>query len=123
MIRPLRSSPFLFAALLIASGASHAAASQSGSAPGLNPYRIPFKSGAYRCELGRSVHVRQVSPDQRTAVLQWQRHDYTLHAVRAQSGALRYEDAESGLVWIVIHGKSMLLDSKAGQRLADACRA
>ena len=123
MTRQLRSCSVLAAALLIASGATHAAAPQSGPAPGLNPYRIPFKSGAYRCELGRSVHVRQVSSDQRTAVLQWERRDYTLHAVNARSGALRYEDAESGLVWIVIHGKSMLLDSKAGQRLADACRA
>lgn len=42
-------------------------------------------------------------------------------AVDARSGALRCEDRDSGLVRLMIHGKSMLLDTKQRQRLADAC--
>jgi hypothetical protein len=90
---------------------------------GFNPYRIAMPSGAYRCELGRSVQVRDVSADMRTAVLRWGSRDYTLRAVQARSGALRYEDETSGLAWIVIPGTSMLLDTREGQRLANACRA
>ncbi|RPH45271.1 MAG: hypothetical protein EHM87_07055 [Burkholderiales bacterium] len=90
---------------------------------GFNPYRIAMPAGAYRCELGRSVQVRDVSADMRTAVLRWGSRDYTLQAVHARSGALRYEDANSGLAWIVIPGTSMLLDTREGQRLANACRA
>jgi hypothetical protein len=93
-----------------------------GAAPGADPHRIGFKAGPYRCELGRSVDVRQVSADRRTAVLTWQRRDYTLHAVGTDSGALRYEDRGSGLVWLMIHRKAMLLDAKEGQRLANECR-
>jgi hypothetical protein len=89
---------------------------------GFNPYRIPFAPGAYRCELGRSVHVRSVSADLRTTVLRWGREEYTLRAVDARSGALRYEDPGSGLAWIVLRDRSMLLDARAGQRLANACR-
>jgi hypothetical protein len=89
---------------------------------GFNPYRIAMPSGAYRCEFGRSVQVREVSADMRTAVLRWGSRDYTLRAVQARSGALRYEDEASGLAWLVIPGTSMLLDTREGQRLANACR-
>jgi len=100
-----------------------AAPAQAAAPAGFNPHGIVFKPGRYRCELGQSVEVRTVSADQQTAVLKWRTRDYTLRAVDARSGALRYEDASSGLVWLVIHGKSMLLDTRQGQRLADACRA
>jgi len=90
---------------------------------GFNPHKIGFKTGAYRCELGRSVQVRSVSTDLQTATLNWNRRDYTMKAVDSRSGALRYEDKGSGLVWLMIHGKSMLLDTKQGQRLADDCKA
>ena len=52
----------------------------------------------------------------------WEKKDYTLRAVNARSGALRYEDAASGLVWLVIVGKAMLLDTKHGKQLANDCK-
>ncbi len=45
-----------------------------------------------------------------------------MHAVGARSGALRYEDSQSGLVWLVIATKSMLLDTKHGRQLANECK-
>jgi len=77
--------------------------------------------GTYRCELSRKVVVREVSPDQSLAVLNWGKRDYTMHAVHAPSGALRFEH-ESGLTWITVVGKSMLLDTKRGKQLANECR-
>jgi Membrane-bound lysozyme-inhibitor of c-type lysozyme len=88
-----------------------------------NPHTMKFKSGAYRCELGKQVQVRAVSADLQTAHLNWNQRDYTMRAVTTRSGALRYEDADSGLVWLMIPGKSMLLDTRQGQRLANECRA
>jgi hypothetical protein len=106
-----------------AAGRDAAHAAPSHRVPtGFNPYRIAHAPGAYRCELGRRVHVRTVSADLRTAVLRWGRDEHTLRAVEARSGALRYEDPASGLAWIVLHDRSMLLDMRAGQRLANACR-
>jgi len=89
----------------------------------LNPHNIPFDAGTYRCELNRTVQIRQISPDQLTAVLQWDKKDYTLRAVSARTGALRFEDPASGLVWLVIAGKSMLLDTKQGRQLANECKS
>jgi hypothetical protein len=98
-------------------------AAPAGRVPdGFNPYGIAFAPGTYRCELGRSVLVRTVAPDLRSTVLRWGDDERTLRAVDARSGALRYEDPGSGLAWIVLRDRAMLLDARAGQRLANACR-
>lgn len=88
----------------------------------INPAGLPFRAGTYRCELNRQVHVRDVAPDLGFAVLNWERKDYTLRVVGTRTGALRYEDSASGLVWLVIVGKAMLLDTKRGQQLANECK-
>lgn len=88
-----------------------------------NPAGLQHKAGVYKCDMNRSVTVRSVEADLRTAVVHWNRHDYTMRAVNTQSGALRYEDAGSGLVWIVITSKSMLLDARHGKQLANDCKA
>lgn len=87
-----------------------------------NPAGLPFSAGMYQCELNRKVHVRSVTPDLQSAVLSWDRKEYTMRAVGTRTGALRYEDAASGLVWLVIVGKSMLLDTRRGQQLANECK-
>lgn len=107
--------PTLLLALAASAGAQAATSAH-------NPHGFAVKAGTYRCELGKRLEVRTVSSDQQTAVLKWDQRDYTLRAVGARSGAVRYEDASSGLVWLMISTKSMLLDSKRGQRLADECR-
>lgn len=89
----------------------------------INPAGLPFRAGTYECELNRRVQVRSVSPDLQFATLNWDRKDYTLRAVSTRTGALRYEDSASGLVWLVIVGKSMLLDTKNGKQLANECKA
>lgn len=81
-----------------------------------------MKKGVYRCELNRRVRVTKVSTDQTLAVLRWRKKNYTMRAVTARSGALRYEH-KSGLTWITVVGKSMLLDTRRGKQLANECRA
>ena len=87
-----------------------------------NPHNFKFPAGVYRCELNRSVDVRQVSADMQSAVLNFDKKEYRLKAVHARSGALRYEDDKAGIVWLIIAGKSMLLDTKHGKQLANECR-
>lgn len=87
-----------------------------------HPVKLEFKPGTYRCELKRVVHVTQVSEDGRSATLRFNKKEYTVRAVEARTGALRYEDTSSGLVWLVIVGKSMLLDARKGEQLANECR-
>ena len=85
--------------------------------------RMPeAEPGLYRCELDRKVTVRRLAPDKRSLVLNWQGQDHPMQAVAARTGALRYESPQHGLTWLVIDGKSMLLDSKRGRQLANECK-
>lgn len=81
-----------------------------------------IKAGTYNCELNRKVIVRQVSQGQDQAVLQWGKNHYEMRAVKTATGALRLENKDTGLTWITIVGKSMLLDTKHGKQLANECR-
>jgi hypothetical protein len=83
---------------------------------------MAMEPGLYRCELGRRVIIRRLSPDGRSLVLSWQGKDWPLEAVAARTGARRFENTRAGLVWLVIVDKSMLLDAKAGRTLANECR-
>jgi hypothetical protein len=78
-------------------------------------------TGLYRCELGVRVTIKKIAPDKNSLVLSWKNKDYTMTSVGSQSGALRFEEKASGLVWMAIVGKSQLLNSKIGQRLANDC--
>ncbi|MBU6270824.1 MAG: hypothetical protein KGQ67_05930 [Betaproteobacteria bacterium] len=93
-------------------------------APPVEPAVVPLaiEPGLYRCELGRRVIVRRISPDGRNLVIGWQGKDWPLDAVEARTGARRFENTRAGLVWLVIVGKSMLLDARAGRTLANECR-
>ncbi len=83
---------------------------------------LSLEPGLYRCELDRRVVVRRIAPDGQSMVINWLGKDATLQAVRARTGALRFESVQAGMVWIVIVGKSMLLDSRAGRTLANECK-
>jgi hypothetical protein len=83
---------------------------------------LALEAGLYRCELGRRVIVRRVAPDRQSMVINWRGQDTQLNAVLARTGALRFENPQTGYVWLVIVGKSMLLDARAGRTLANECR-
>lgn len=84
---------------------------------------LTLKAGTFHCELNQNVMVEKVSSDHKTAVLKWGNKHYMMKAVDTSTGALRYEDKASGMVWLMVANKSMLLNAKQGQRLADECRA
>jgi len=41
--------------------------------------------------------------------------------VKTSTGTVRLEDKHAGAVWLQIANKSMLMNQKVGQRLADEC--
>lgn len=81
-----------------------------------------IKAGTYRCELNRKVELRNVSATQDSADLRWGKKSYRMQAVKTATGALRLENKDTGLTWITIVGKSMLLNTKRGKQLANECR-
>lgn len=81
-----------------------------------------IKAGTYQCELNRSVELRNVSATQDSAELRWGKKSYRMQAVKTATGALRLENKDTGLTWITIVGKSMLLNTKRGKQLANECR-
>ena len=83
---------------------------------------VSLSSGTYRCELNQNVQFEKVSADRKTAVLKWGKKNYAMKAVDTSTGAIRYEDKASGMVWLMVANKSMLLNQKHGQRLADECK-
>ncbi|KAA0218833.1 MAG: hypothetical protein DWB43_04995 [Lautropia sp.] len=121
-MRSITQSSTLAAFVLGASLASAPMPAASADQAGFNPHGFKLPTGVYRCDLNRSVNVREVSADMSSAVVQFDKKEYRMHAVGARSGALRYEDAQSGLVWLVIATKSMLLDTKHGRQLANECK-
>jgi len=115
------SDSFRWSPALLAAGLSCFSAIASASPQTAHP-DVRMAPGVYRCELNRQVHVRHISYDQRSAILTWNRRDYQLQAVATQSGAMRFEDKLSGLAWISIVDKSLLLDTRTGKQLANDCR-
>lgn len=76
----------------------------------------------YNCELGNKFTVYKKSDDPSYINLQWRNKMHRMLRTATTTGADRYEDRQTGLVWINIPAKSMLLDIKKGSQLANECR-
>lgn len=75
----------------------------------------------YHCELGNKLSIYQNAGDDQSIALRWNRRIHRLTRVDTTTGANRFENRKTGLVWIGIPAKSMLLDSKKGLQLANEC--
>lgn len=76
--------------------------------------------GTVPCELGAQVVVKQDSNPGRF-VLEHGRQTFRMEPTRTTTGAIRLEDPATGVVWLQLGNKSMLLNQRLGKRLADAC--
>ncbi len=84
-----------------------------------------LSSGKYSCEHGLRVEVQRDSLDNVNFRVQiaWNGANYELARDLSYSGLPRFEDSTSGLVWIDLPWKSVLLDGKTQKPLANECRA
>lgn len=79
-------------------------------------------TGNFSCEMGNKVELRMDGRVTDGVTLEWKGKSYTLNPVSTSTGAVRLENKGEGLVWIQIPSKSMLLNAKIGQQLANDCR-
>jgi hypothetical protein len=77
--------------------------------------------GNYACEFKESVHIEKHPKVAGYIDVLWQKHRFTMKPVLSSTGALRLEDVTGRTLMIQIANKSMLLDTKIGQRLLDDC--
>lgn len=75
------------------------------------------------CESGKRVAVQGNQQTDNAIDLRWEGQIYHLLRVSTSTGANRFEDGISGLVWISIPSKAMLLNSKLGEPVANECKA
>ena len=78
--------------------------------------------GRAQCELGADVTV---TPDEKKPgffSITTKGLKYRMHPVESRTGAIRLEDPRAGAMWLQLGNKSMLMNQKAGLRIADECQ-
>jgi hypothetical protein len=79
--------------------------------------------GQMPCELGQNVVLTADEKSPGRFYMHHKHQTYHLAPVASLTGAIRLEDEKQGAVWIQLSNKSMLMNSKLGQRLADECQS
>ncbi len=82
-----------------------------------------LQSMVFNCEFGNKLTIYRDANDDQQIALHWNKRTHRMTRVSTATGANRFENAKSGLVWIGIPAKGMLLDSKKGKQLANECKS
>ena len=80
-------------------------------------------TGPIVCEMGNVVHITPDTQNRGFFTLQMGKHRFHVSPVPTATGAIRLEDAQAGAMWLQLANKSMLMNSKLGQRMADECQS
>ena len=78
-------------------------------------------TGRMPCELGAFVTVTADTATPGHFHVEGKGFKYFMSPVATTTGTVRLEDQKGGAVWLQIANKSMLMNQKLGQRLADEC--
>lgn len=107
------------------SGAMQVASGIAAAEAALTPEQLAIServhTGHIACELGASVDVVADTRTPGRFHIQGKGFKYYMTPVATSTGAVRLEDERAGAVWIQIANKSMLMNQKLGQRMADEC--
>ena len=91
----------------------------------LSPAELAIAQNVYvgrmACELGAFVNVSADGASPGHFTVEGKGFKYRMVPIATSTGAVRLEDAKGGAVWLQISNKSMLMNQKLGQRLADEC--
>lgn len=77
--------------------------------------------GEYQCEFGEVVMVERTPKHEGYVDVKHRKVVTTMKPVLSSTGAVRLEDVKGRLLMLQIANKSMLMDTKVGQRLVDGC--
>ena len=80
------------------------------------------QTGRTDCEFNQNVDVDAVPEHPGYFRVAFGKHRYTMVPEETTTGAVRLVDRKAGAIWLQIPVKSMLIDTKGGHRLVDACR-
>ena len=78
--------------------------------------------GTASCDANQTVTLTAVDGKPGYFKVQHKKAVYNMVTQETSTGAVRLEDAKAGVVWLQIPAKSMLMNAKLGQRVADACK-
>ena len=106
---PAAAAAAAAAAVLPAAGADQLAAAE----------RTHF--GNYICELDQSIDVGMNPKTPGYVDVSFKKKTYTMKPIVSSTGAVRLEEVKGGMLLIQIANKSMMMDSKVGQRVVDGC--
>lgn len=102
-----------------------AAAGAATAAVALGPDELSIAqrvhTGRIACELGAHVNVAADAQHPGHFQVDGKGFKYRMVPVSTTTGTVRLEDKQAGAVWLQIANKSMLMNQKLGQRLADEC--
>ena len=109
----------------IKSSANQMAAGITAADAALEPTELAIAeqvhTGVLRCELGTSVTLTNDLQSPGYFNVHGKNFRYRMFPVATTTGAIRLEDRQAGAVWLQLSNKSMLMNQKAGQRMADEC--
>ena len=123
------ASGTLLLAAALATGACGLLPQKTEVAPGVTQqtgqFEFALPSGEYRCERGERLQIRRelANTVNNRIQLGWKGGQYLLVRDPSDSGLPRFEDSASGLVWIDLPWKGLLLDGRTHKPLANECRA
>ncbi|EHR70922.1 hypothetical protein BurJ1DRAFT_2080 [Burkholderiales bacterium JOSHI_001] len=78
-------------------------------------------TGQADCEFDQHVDVEPVAGREGAFSVGFKKAKYTMVPEDTTTGAVRLEDKKAGVMWLQIANKSMLMNSKIGQRMVDNC--
>ena len=78
-------------------------------------------TGKSDCEFNQQVNVDAIDGKPGMFKVGFKNQNFTMVPENTTTGAVRLEDKKNGVMWLQIGNKSMLMNSKAGQRMVDNC--
>lgn len=78
--------------------------------------------GSFDCGDKDELVVTRSADHDGYVMVQHGKQKFMMRPVRSETGAVRLEDVRGEMLMVQIPSKSMLMDSKLGKRVADACR-
>lgn len=78
-------------------------------------------TGSADCEFNQRISVLPVDGQPGWFTVAHKNARYRMLPQQTDTGAVRLEDKASGMVWLQIPSKSMLMNARLGQRLVDSC--
>ena len=107
------------------SGAVQVASGLAAAEAALTPEELQIAERVYTgrmaCELGAFVNIEADTQSPGRFHVEGKGFKYHMAPVATTTGAVRLEDQRAGAVWVQIANKSMLMNQKQGQRMADVC--